>query len=414
MSVSRMIWLLVVERRLAPDVHRRLGAEAEPALGLACALTRSEISSRSPAAAMLAASTVTSPGELPSSGKVLPLSCASMQAVELGERHVDRHRDRRPCPVRCGGTRSSCAGNGQSGLVSVGTMRVSACTPSVRITQSGRMRGCAANALGRAHLEPEVGRARRRLAERDRAAELHPFAARRELERAVVAQLVGQVADLLVDRVVEQRLDFVDDVELEAADLHAAVGDRRHGRRGSARSASSAAARACELTDDVAADVGALVEHARGELLRFAAEVAAEQAADRAGDVAALVGDLAGSRSEPLTVVEMLSAGRHADHLRSGRAPTFQPISALPSRSASGLSRLPSSARGAFASMMSRMASVADRDRRHDLRGARHRLQRRVRLELGAALGQRISWRQLVDRPQRAGGARSDHQRRRG
>ena len=44
------------------------------------------------------------------------------------------------------GTRSSRAGNGQSGLVSFGTMRVSACTPSVRITQSAMIFGCAAKA----------------------------------------------------------------------------------------------------------------------------------------------------------------------------------------------------------------------------------------------------------------------------
>ena len=49
-SVSRRI-CPAIERRLAPDVNGRFGAEAEPALFFSRALTRSEISSRSPAAA---------------------------------------------------------------------------------------------------------------------------------------------------------------------------------------------------------------------------------------------------------------------------------------------------------------------------------------------------------------------------
>ena len=84
-----------------------------------------------------------------------------------------------------------------------------------------------------------------------------------------------------------------DDVELDAGELHAAVGERdlageigldppvRQQRRP-------------RRHRDVAADVGALVEHAGGELLHLAAELVAEEPADRAGEIAALVGDLAG------------------------------------------------------------------------------------------------------------------------
>ena len=109
------------------------------------ALTRSEISSRSPAAARLEASTVTWPGALPVSGKVLPLSCnsitrlSSVNGTSIGTPSFT-------LPWSVAATRSSRAGNGQSGLVALGTMRVSACTPSVRITQSARIFGCAANA----------------------------------------------------------------------------------------------------------------------------------------------------------------------------------------------------------------------------------------------------------------------------
>ena len=85
----------------------------------------------------------------------------------------------------------------------------------------------------------------------------------------------------------------LDDVELEAGDLHAAVGDRDlAGEVG--LDPPGRQQRRPRIHRDVAADVGALVEHAGGELLHFAAELVAEQAAERAGEIAALVGDLAG------------------------------------------------------------------------------------------------------------------------
>ena len=64
------------------------------------------------------------------------------------------------------------------------------------------------------------------------------------------------------------------------------------------------------------------------------------------------------ARSEPLSAVEMFSAAIGAvDANRPARM--VQPMSALPRRSASGFSFLPFNPRGAFASMMSRIASAA-------------------------------------------------------
>src|SRR5947209_14360391 len=85
------------------------------------AFTSSEISSRSPDAAMLACLTVTSTEPEPSSGKVLPANCAStillisVKGMSIGTPIVTR--------PGVGGTMVMVAGNGQVGLVSVGVTR---------------------------------------------------------------------------------------------------------------------------------------------------------------------------------------------------------------------------------------------------------------------------------------------------
>ena len=75
--MSRMIWFCWSSMGL-PQMCTVASAPKPNQLLVSFALTRSEISSRSPAAAMLDASTVTWPGALPVSGKVLPLSCNSI------------------------------------------------------------------------------------------------------------------------------------------------------------------------------------------------------------------------------------------------------------------------------------------------------------------------------------------------
>ena len=64
------------------------------------------------------------------------------------------------------------------------------------------------------------------------------------------------------------------------------------------------------------------------------------------------------TRSEPFSVVEMLSPV-DAPFTTNGPRPMFQPMSALPSSSASGFSFLPVMPRGALASSASRIASAA-------------------------------------------------------
>jgi len=74
-------------------------------------------------------------------------------------------------------------------------------------------RGCAATARTGRHFEPQVRHAGRRLAERNRAAHLGPLAARRDLDRRVIANARLQHAELLVDGTIEQRLDLAREVE---------------------------------------------------------------------------------------------------------------------------------------------------------------------------------------------------------
>ena len=107
------------------------------------ALTRSEISSRSPDAATLARRTVTANDPLLSSGNVLPTNCAVMRRLtSVNGTSIGTAMLTPPCSV-CGAI-SSVAGNGHSGLVSVGTIRVSASTPISNVTASASIRGCAA------------------------------------------------------------------------------------------------------------------------------------------------------------------------------------------------------------------------------------------------------------------------------
>ena len=203
---------------------------------------------------------MTWPGALPPSGKVLPLSCCSITRLSsVNGTSIGTARLMRPWSI--GPTRSRWPGNGQSGLVADGTMRVSACMPTVRITQSVRIFGWAAKALVGRTSSHRFGASGRGLAERDRAAHLRPLLARGELERAIVAQPVAEIADLLVHGLVEQRLDFLPDVDLKARDLHAAVGERDVA--GEIR-LEPPVLQHCRLRHhrDIAADVGALVERA--------------------------------------------------------------------------------------------------------------------------------------------------------
>jgi hypothetical protein len=80
------------------------------------------------------------------------------------------------------------AGNGQSGLVSLGAMRVSACTPTVSVSARSLMRGCPAKARVRAKFEPKTRHVGRDRFERERAAHFDPFALCRRFEERTASQ----------------------------------------------------------------------------------------------------------------------------------------------------------------------------------------------------------------------------------
>src|SRR5215471_9394055 len=107
---------------------------------LAC--TKSEIRSRSPDAATVACLTVTATPPEPSSGKVFPANCASTTLlISVKGRSIGTPMLH---PPGVGGTMVIFSGKGQSGLVCIGVIRVSALIPTVSVTAEASTRGCAA------------------------------------------------------------------------------------------------------------------------------------------------------------------------------------------------------------------------------------------------------------------------------
>ena len=239
-------------------------------------------------------------------------------------------------------------------MVSLGTMRVSACTPIVSVSAVASMRGCAAKA--------RVGRTSSHRFGMPAAAapseiERHIFAHSRRAANSTNGSLrtrACSAADLLVDRAIEQRLDLVRDAELDAGDRHGRFADR-HLRGEIGLEPPRRQQRRPRRHRDVAADIGALVERLFGQLLDILPEVATQKAADGAGEIAGLRRELPGG-------AERAGEGcRHREPFRlaataSGPRATVQPISAFLSSCDTGLSRLPSRFFGAAASNASRMA----------------------------------------------------------
>src|SRR6266849_8767931 len=93
---------------------------------------------------MLACFTVTLTGPDPSSGNVRPAICGSM--ILLSSVNGRSIGIAMLTPPVVGGTIVILSGHGQSGLVSVGVMRVSASIPMVSVTAEASTRGCAAMA----------------------------------------------------------------------------------------------------------------------------------------------------------------------------------------------------------------------------------------------------------------------------
>src|SRR6516164_9241648 len=93
---------------------------------------------------MVALLTVTSTGPEPSSGNVLPAICCSM--ILLSPVKGRSMGTAMLTPPGVGGMIVILSGKGQSGLVSLGVMRVSASIPMVSVSAEASTRGCAAMA----------------------------------------------------------------------------------------------------------------------------------------------------------------------------------------------------------------------------------------------------------------------------
>ena len=254
------------------------------------AFTRRLISSRSPDAATVARWIVTSTGPLLSSGNVFPLSCSSISLfTSVNGRSTGTPTETRPCSI--GGTISTVAGNGQSGLLSAGEMRVSACTPMVSVTAAASIFGCAATArTGRTSSHRSGMPAAALPSGIDR----HIFAHSRRATCSMSGSLRNRACSAFTcsaDRAVEQRLHLARQIELHRRDREIGVADHRLAGEIGIEPPVRRQRRA-RGEQDVAAHVGALVERAAGQVAHLLAELFVQQAAERAGDVADLIADL--------------------------------------------------------------------------------------------------------------------------
>ena len=156
MSASRRIWLLAVEHGAAPHMHGRLGAEAEEGLPLA----RLDAQRDQQAVARRrdrGAEHRDGEGAAAVLGEIAPLELRFEDAVDLGERNVDRHADgdtslvdllddlelRRERAIRLGLARRDARLGLQPERQRDGVL------VDPRLRREG---------AGRAHLEPQIGR----------------------------------------------------------------------------------------------------------------------------------------------------------------------------------------------------------------------------------------------------------------
>ena len=214
----------------------------------------------------------------------LALELRLHQAVELGERHVDRHRDRDLALV----DRRHQIELRRERAVRLGLGRHDARLGLHADGEDHPVRHrCAAARRTRGSAAPRATATARPAAAWPSEIERHIFV---HCLRAVCSSVrslrsrPAEAADLLVHGAVEQRLHLVHDVELDAGDAACApsASATLPVRFGSIRQFGCSAGRA--MHRDGAADVGALVEHAAGELADVAAEAVAEHAAERAGE----------------------------------------------------------------------------------------------------------------------------------
>ena len=180
------------------------------------------------------------------------------------------------------------SGNGQSGLVCVEVMRVSASMPSVSVTAEASTRGCAAIARVGRNSSQSAGSEEAAPApcsgiERQALAHCIPRVA---LERGIVADSRIDRGELIGDGLVDQRLDLRRHVDARAG--HRKVGVAERHLAGQIRLDTPGGGKLRPRgDDDVALDLGVGIERldvdAADLLGGIAAEQAAERVADRAG-----------------------------------------------------------------------------------------------------------------------------------
>ena len=365
--------LLAVERRLAPDMHGRLGAEAKPAFLFVrfhqqrdqqpvarrrdfCALNGDP----DRAAAIFRERTA--------------LELRFQNPVHFRERHVDRHADT-DAPLRQRRHDFELGRERTARLVlvrddaAVGLYSKSECQC---LGVDARLRRERAR---RTQFKPETGQSRGAAAERDRTAHLRPFLARYIFQEGVSAQPRLQGGDLLVDRLVEQRLHFLRHIELDPRDRDRIVA-HRHLAGEIGLEPPIGRDRRPRGDGDIAAEIGALVERLAGEAFHLAAEIVAEQARDLAAETRSLRADLSGDAQCAVQTRRQMQAVGVAIH-RQRRSRDREADLGFRERLAErivGLAREIARRRA--------LEHVADRgqrhrDRRDDDRGARDRRQRR-------------------------------------
>src|SRR5262245_60112249 len=275
---------LLVERRFAPDVHRRLRAEAEPALFLARLHAQRD---QQPVAGCRQVGAQHLDVDRPAAviGEVAALELLLEQLVEFGKRHVDRHAD---CEYAVLHRRHQVElrREGAGGLRLAGQnarFRLHADSDREVAHVDLRLRR---RRTYRAHLQPERRQSGLAAAEWNGAAHLHPLLACAALDHRIAAQARLQRGDLAADHGVKHRLDFIGEVDLDAREIGAGVAEVEPAGKIGFDPPGGGELRP-RRDDHVAAEIGALVERLSGETVDLLADgTAANEPADRTADAA--------------------------------------------------------------------------------------------------------------------------------
>ena len=260
-------------------------------------------------------------------------------------------------PLSIGGTSSSWAGNGQSGLLCAGVMRVSACTPMVSVTLRPSICGCAAAARtgrisshsrGRPVLSPPSGIERHILAHCARAA--------RSMNGSLRNRVCRLATCALTSRSIKGFASLATVILSPASVTALSASATCDVRLGSSRQLAVIAGRECTTTLPRRS-----ARWSSTLLVSLPTPLPSERSSRPVSEpvmLPACVAICPVTRKVPLIGVLIASSLGWPLTANAPRA-TVMPISAFDSRLLTGLSFLPASSRGAAASMLRRMAPSA-------------------------------------------------------